>query len=460
MSYLLQVIRDQAGSALLLFAAALPLVAGGAAAAVDFASVNNAKAHLQSIANSVALSGAKELHVYRKNTDSLAEGVRQRALAMVDGASLAAADPTADASIDEDAATVTVTLAIAPQTVLLGTLGYVDRVSATAVAGAYGNARLCVLALDKAAGSAIQATQIATVDAAECAVQANAPEPDAINLDVASKMQARAICSGGGVAGGNGAFQPPPQTDCPAIDDPLADRTLPVVGACDFKDMTILLPRTISPGHYCGGLTLGPTALVKALPGDYVISGGPLALAPASSLTGENVSFRFIDEKSTFSFGVGSIVQLSAPTTGPMAGFLFYQDPGIAKEETFLIGSDLVTKLLGTIYLPSGTLLIDVVGLVAAASAYTVVVADRIDVRGAHLVINSDYGATDVPVPAGIGPEFRHREPCEIVLAGKLRAAAGLALLRVKRRDNDWQIRRAPPGARSENPGPDRSRGP
>jgi hypothetical protein len=41
---------------------------------------------------------------------------------------------------------------------------------------------------------------------------------------------------------------------------------------------------------------------------------------------------------------------------------------------------------------------------VAAQSAYTVVVADRIDINGARLVINSDYGATDVPVPAGIGP--------------------------------------------------------
>ena len=63
-----------------------------------------------------------------------------------------------------------------------------------------------------------------------------------------------------------------------------------------------------------------------------------------------------------------------------------------------------MTKLLGTIYLPRGELKVDVIGLVAAASAYTVVVADRLDVKGAHLVINSNYGMTDVPVPAGVGP--------------------------------------------------------
>ena len=116
------------------------------------------------------------------------------------------------------------------------------------------------------------------------------------------------------------------------------------------------------------------------------------------------MSFRFVDADSTFTFGLGSIVRLSAPTEGEMAGFLFFQDPGVTGSGDFVIASDLVTKLLGTIYLPGATLKVDVIGLVAAQSAYTVVVADRLDVRGAHLVINSDYGATDVPVPAGVGP--------------------------------------------------------
>ncbi len=87
-----------------------------------------------------------------------------------------------------------------------------------------------------------------------------------------------------------------------------------------------------------------------------------------------------------------------------MAGFLFYQEPGLPKGMQFLIGTDLAAKLLGTIYLPSGTLKVDVLGLVAADSAYTVIVADRLDVKRANLVINSDYGATDVPVPQGVGP--------------------------------------------------------
>ena len=61
-------------------------------------------------------------------------------------------------------------------------------------------------------------------------------------------------------------------------------------------------------------------------------------------------------------------------------------------------------NLLGTIYLPKGVLKIDVKGQVADLSAYTVIVTQRLEVKGANLVVNADYGGTDVPVPEGVGP--------------------------------------------------------
>ncbi len=64
-------------------------------------------------------------------------------------------------------------------------------------------------------------------------------------------------------------------------------------------------------------------------------------------------------------------------------------------------------QLLGTIYLPRGKLVIDTKAKVADLSAYTVIVAKEIDVKGVNLVVNSDYGGTDVPVPDGVGPNSR-----------------------------------------------------
>jgi hypothetical protein len=403
MHRLRQLLRQEAGAVITVFAFATPAVIGGGLFAVDVASLARHQAQLQNVADTAALSGAKELHLHRDDQQPLEAGIRDRALAILAERHLGGDDANVDVAVDSEQATVTVTVEATASTILLDELGYGTRIDAVAVAHAFGSARLCVLALDDG-GTAIEARRIGSINAAECAVQSNSSEPNSIRLDLLSRIEALGICSSGGVSGPRNGFSPEAETDCPPIEDPLVDHSLPAVGPCNHTNRTIILPRTISPGHYCGGLRLGPLALVNARPGEYVISGGPLVLGPGSALTGEGVSFRFVDADSTFTFGLGSIVSLSAPTSGPMAGYLFFQDPGIEEGRRFRIQTDLATKLLGTIYLPSGTLEVDVVGLVAAQSAYTVIVANKLDIRGADLVINSDYGATNVPVPSGVGP--------------------------------------------------------
>jgi hypothetical protein len=66
--------------------------------------------------------------------------------------------------------------------------------------------------------------------------------------------------------------------------------------------------------------------------------------------------------------------------------------------------SDNARLLLGTIYMPQGRLIIDATKPIADKSAYTVMVVRRIDLHdGPNLVLNSDYSASDVPVPQGVG---------------------------------------------------------
>ena len=71
----------------------------------------------------------------------------------------------------------------------------------------------------------------------------------------------------------------------------------------------------------------------------------------------------------------------------------------------YQISSNNAANLLGTIYLPAGRLVVDANTPVANKSAYTVIVTRQLEVdSGPNLVLNSDYSATDVPVPAGVGP--------------------------------------------------------
>jgi hypothetical protein len=56
-------------------------------------------------------------------------------------------------------------------------------------------------------------------------------------------------------------------------------------------------------------------------------------------------------------------------------------------------------------YMPASTLHIDAQNPVADESAYTVIVVHRLQLfSGPNLVLNTNYGASDVPVPKGVGP--------------------------------------------------------
>jgi hypothetical protein len=60
---------------------------------------------------------------------------------------------------------------------------------------------------------------------------------------------------------------------------------------------------------------------------------------------------------------------------------------------------------LGTIYMPQGRLIVDATSPIADRSAYTVLMVQQLDLySGPNLVLNSDYGASEIPVPMGVGP--------------------------------------------------------
>jgi len=60
-------------------------------------------------------------------------------------------------------------------------------------------------------------------------------------------------------------------------------------------------------------------------------------------------------------------------------------------------------NLLGTVYLPKSTLRIDAEASVAGASAYKVLVVNKLLLlQGPNITLNSGYDATHVPVPPGL----------------------------------------------------------
>ena len=83
---------------------------------------------------------------------------------------------------------------------------------------------------------------------------------------------------------------------------------------------------------------------------------------------------------------------------------------GVQKADHY-IRSDNARRLVGTIYLPNGKLLIDGRKPIADRSEYTVIIADTFELQdGPNLVLRTDYHLSDIPVPTGVGP-VAEKEP-------------------------------------------------
>ena len=77
-------------------------------------------------------------------------------------------------------------------------------------------------------------------------------------------------------------------------------------------------------------------------------------------------------------FGGTSHITMTAPIDGPMAGLLVYEDRALPQKLTHKITSADARKLIGTIYLPVGDLLIDSGQTVADQSAYTAIIVNHL----------------------------------------------------------------------------------
>lgn len=405
---LIRLLRGTSGNVALLFGLCFPVVLGAAAFAVDSVTVSHHKTVAQNIADSAALAVAKELHLYRKNLSELEAVGKARTQVL-----LAESDPSIEIldiaiGIDPEQNLIQVDLQVLVRTFLPSSPFAENPIRVSSEAQAYGQGKLCVLALHDSRSGTIMAENLALLTAPECSVQSNSTHAMGLEVKSGSRIVSTVICSSGGYEGEPDSFEPKPEVDCPELSDPLVDRSPPAGAGCTVNDLVINASTTLSPGTvFCGGLKIEKDAVVTLPPGIYVISGGKLEVTGNSVLQGDNVNFYFADAAATFKFDKDTTIDLSAPNDGPMAGILFYEDRSAPEEREFLIESDNARRLLGTIYLPKGRLRIDTQADVAAQSAYTVIVAKILEVKGANLVVNADYGGSDVPVPDGLGPNSR-----------------------------------------------------
>lgn len=263
----------------------------------------------------------------------------------------------------------------------------------------------CILALDPDSSHALWLDSNAQIVATGCKVQSNSSNGSGLHSDSNSLITADSICVVGGYSGGSSHYTPIPTTGCPPVDDPLADIAPPSTSGCDYTDLVLDNETTIlNPGVYCGGLSNLDNSNVTFSPGTYVIKDGPFYVDSSSQIQGTGVTFYLTGIGAVIHFDSNSVIDFTAPTTGPFAGIIFFEDRNNPLNQEHYFDSNNISRLEGAIYLSRGLLWFDSNSQIAPNSAFTTIVAYRIRVdSNAQLILNSDYEGSDVPNLVGAG---------------------------------------------------------
>ena len=393
--------HDVRGTIIIIFALALPTMLLAVGAALDFGQLYAKRTALQGAADASALTAAQGFRLANGDKNDVEAVAKSSAMA-----NLAEMPGTVGFSVavNENPTSVTVELSQTPGLYFMDTLmGNKETViKASATAQVIGSTQICVLALDDSAQGAISAEASSRLTGNDCAIYSNSTSSQSITAKNFSDVKASLICSSGGVNGID-HFEPGPLTDCPPMEDPLASRSPPSIGGCKTNWLYLKEDATLSPGVYCGGIEVAGGVRVHFNPGVYIIKDGPLYADDNSVLEGKNVGFYLTGNKAVLNFWPMSSISLTAPKDGPLSGLLFFEDRTRTTSGTHNFKSNDARLLLGTIYLPASSLVINAKSPIADESAYTVIIVNKLKLYdGPHLILNTDYSATDIPVPKGI----------------------------------------------------------
>jgi hypothetical protein len=392
---------DSTGGVGITFALIATVLIGVVGMALDYARLTHMHTTMQNAADAAALAGAKEMSMADARRDNVPEVVKAIVAHYVDADGGSAAK--ANAQIYSDPLQVEVKLERDVGLSFAGLFGMPStRIEVSSIAQVVGQPNICVLALEGSDASAISMMHDARLTGSNCAVFSNSSSPSGLAVARGAQLVASTVCSAGGIDG-RGSIAPPPYQDCPQFDDPLASRPEPTVGRCDHLKLVISnSSKTLSPGTYCDGIQITGSSKVTFEPGVYIIKDGTLRVGGSSEIVGNGVGF-YLTGDASFFFAHLTRIALTAPSTGPLAGLLFFGSRKQSKSITNKIQSDRAEILTGTIYLPTTTFYADATARVASQSAYTAIVSRNIVLKdGPHLVLNTRYSETDVPVPEGI----------------------------------------------------------
>jgi len=364
---------------------------------VDYGAWFNQRTKLQAAADAAALAGAK---IYAQTQDANAADVE--AYASLNGHDAAGAHPSTNLVDGNTAYKVALQepgvqyfsgiFPIGPPTI-----GVAAKASIATGPGP------CILTLDPSAGHSLWLDSNSQISALKCKVHANSSSSEGVYAASNSQLNAELTCVVGDYGGADSHYNPDPRAGCAPANDPMAHIPAPSTSGCDFSDHELDDATTdLNPGVYCGGLTIKGNSNVTFRSGTYIMKDGRFFVDSNSRVRGDGVTFYLTGSQATIEFTSNTEIDFTAPTTGSLAGVLFFEDRNSPWNRSHYFDSNNISRLEGAIYLSRGVLWFDSNSQIAANSAFTTIVVNRLRLdSNAQLVVNTDYDSSAVPALIG-----------------------------------------------------------
>jgi hypothetical protein len=368
--------------------------------------------HMQSAADSSALSAATAYYVQGSSTGLATQAKAASAaygfVAGSNGETVTVNQPPVSGSHTSTAGAVEVIIR-QPQARLFSSLFTSAPLSISARSVAVANGGLgCVLALDSSASGAATVKGTAAVSLNGCSLMDNSNSSTALNVSGSSTLSAMSVNVVGSISGtSNITTTQGLTTGAAAASDPYAGTSFPSFSGCDHHNFSSKKTETISPGVYCGGMSLNAGANVTLNPGIYYLDQGSLQVNGGATLTGTGVTIVFTSstgsDYATATINGGATITLSAPLPSSglaTAGIAMFADRNMPVGTSFKFEGGATQDIEGALYLPKGD--VSFAGGAGTSTSCTQLVGDTITFTGnSNFAVNcTGYGTK--PLGSGI----------------------------------------------------------
>ena len=352
LNWLKDLFSSDRGNVLVVGAAAMPLLIGSAAIAIDTIQITVWKRQLQRAADSSAIAGAYALSLDDDTHEAVHRDLDKNAFPVLSQEESIAVGPRLGFN---RTVRVTLTATRTPPFMSIFTERPQTRV-ADATAALVDDGTFCMVSLYDGTDAGIDANGGANVDLS-CGMKANCTGTDCVTAGGNSSIKALPIASVGGLKGNTNNFIEPTklQPYSAAQADPfgyLANPTVP--STCSASELTVDNKPTAS-GTYCySGVNVKPSDVLN-LPDNTIIivNGGNVDLQGDVNakgitwvMTGTNGAAGDLKINSQAN------LNMSSTSSGDYKGVLFYRDRRASNIEITINGGA-KSKLTGALYFPS-----------------------------------------------------------------------------------------------------------